>query len=195
MLITITSFKGGVGKSVTALHLAGYLSTQKSTVLIDGDPNQTAINWGSRGPGLPFSVLPVSEGSRVDEFDHGVIDTAARPDSADLVDLVAASDLIVVPTIPDAVALDATLSTCDALHKMGSTFRVVVVMSPPVGRDGAEAQAYLTDEGIPVFDTLIRRYAAYSKAALAGVLVGEARDPRARIAARDYAQLGKEISP
>ncbi|NJL99878.1 MAG: ParA family protein [Synechococcaceae cyanobacterium SM2_3_2] len=193
MLITVASFKGGVGKSVTALHLSGYLSTQKSTVLIDGDPNRTAINWAARGPGLPFPVLPESEGSRVGEFAHAVVDTAARPDSDDLKTLIEVSDLVVVPTIPDAVALDATLATCETLQRMGSTFRVAVVMVPPIGRDGVEACDYLKGEGIPVFETLIRRYAAYGKAALAGVLVGDAKDPRAKIAARDYAQLGREV--
>lgn len=193
MLVTVMSFKGGVGKSVTALHLAGFLNTQKSTVLIDGDPNRTAMNWNARGPGLPFPVLPESEGARVKDFDYAVVDTAARPDSEDLEVLIEVSDLIIVPTIPDAVALDATLSTCEFLGEKGSRYRVVVVMSPPVGRDGVEARDYLRGQGIPVFDALIRRYAAYGKAALAGVLVWEVRDPRAKIAAHDYAQLGSEV--
>ncbi|MBD1848293.1 ParA family protein [Cyanobacteria bacterium FACHB-63] len=41
MIITIASFKGGVGKTTTALHLAQYLGKHRGSskvVLLDGDP-------------------------------------------------------------------------------------------------------------------------------------------------------------
>jgi chromosome partitioning protein len=47
MIITIASFKGGVGKSTTAIHLAQYLATRLGggkVVLADGDPNHSALS-------------------------------------------------------------------------------------------------------------------------------------------------------
>ena len=38
MIITIASFKGGVAKTTTAVHLAAYLQDRSPTLLIDGDP-------------------------------------------------------------------------------------------------------------------------------------------------------------
>ena len=37
-IVTVTGFKGGVGKSTTAIHLATYFSEKGKTVLVDGDP-------------------------------------------------------------------------------------------------------------------------------------------------------------
>jgi chromosome partitioning protein len=48
MIITIASFKGGVSKTTTAVHLAAYLQKRSPTLLIDGDPNRSATGWSRR---------------------------------------------------------------------------------------------------------------------------------------------------
>ena len=47
--ITITGHKGGVGKTMTAIHLATFFSEWGRTLLVDGDPNRTALSWQQRG--------------------------------------------------------------------------------------------------------------------------------------------------
>ena len=84
MIITIVSFKGGVGKTTTAVHLAAYLKTTGKTVLIDGDVNRSATAWKERGDGrLSIDIVDESLSVTVaQEFKHFVLDTAARPSPA-----------------------------------------------------------------------------------------------------------------
>jgi len=54
-------------------------------------------------------------------------------------------------------------------------------------------RAELITRSIPLFKTGIRRFVAYQKAALAGVPVYKAADPRDEEAWSDYLSVGKEI--
>lgn len=95
-ILTVTGYKGGVGKSVTAVHLATYFSEKGKTVLVDGDPNRTALGWAARGK-LPFTVADERQAMKmVASTDYVVIDTPARPNSDDLKELAKGCELLVL---------------------------------------------------------------------------------------------------
>ena len=54
------------------------------------------------------------------KFEHIVIDTAARPDKHELEALADGCDLLVLPTSPDALSIDAMLQTVDLLETLGT---------------------------------------------------------------------------
>ena len=197
MIVTVASFKGGVGKTTTAVHLAAYLQSKGPTLLVDGDANRSATAWDKRGD-LAFRVVDERQAARYAcEYGHIVIDTEARPDEEDLKALADGCDLLVIPTTPDALALDALMLTVKALQGIGAdNYRVLLTIVPPrPSRDGDEARSLLRQGAIPCFESGIRRLVEFQKAALAGVPVFAVRDPRARVAWADYERLGKEILP
>ena len=55
-IITVTGYKGGFGKSTTAIHLAIFFSELGKTLLVDGDLNRTSLAWAERGE-FPFEVV------------------------------------------------------------------------------------------------------------------------------------------
>ena len=191
MVVTLAAFKGGVSKTTSAIHLAAYLAGKGKTLLADGDPNHSASSWAQRGS-LPFDVLPAEEAiRRSGEYAHLVLDTEARPSHEELLELAEGCDLLILPTTPDALSLDALMLTLEGLK---GNYRILLAITPPKPSKAADdMRAELKGAGWPVFNHGVRRLAAFQKAAMLGCLVQDVPDPRAHLGWQDYQTIGKEV--
>lgn len=197
MIVTVASFKGGVGKTTTAVHLAAYLQRQASTMLVDGDPNRSATKWAKRGH-FSFQVIDERQGiRRAADFTHTIIDTEAHPSRDDMEALAGGCDLLIIPSTPDRLSLDALVDTVAVLRTLGNDrWRILLTMvPPPPSRAGELARAVLEEAGFPLFAGNIRRYTAFQTAADMGVIVSDVKDTRAVAGWDDYQRIGAEVLP
>jgi chromosome partitioning protein len=197
MIVTIASNKGGVGKTTTAIHVAAYLQTLAPTLLVDNDPNRSSTGWAARSEsGLPFRVVDVNQSLKVGrDFEHVVFDTKARPDREELKTLAEGCDMMIIPTTPDAMSIEALMGTVELLRALGvGQFKILITITPPYPeRDGEDAKSMLEANGYPLFSSMIREAKVFKQAALRGQIVNQIKGPRAAVCWEDYAKVGAEL--
>lgn len=180
--LAITSSKGGVGKTTTAIHAAYWFASKGyQTALIDGDSNRTGLKWQARSEAnekftAPFAIASLAKMAKaVQGAEVIIIDTAASIEDDDLKDLAEDCDLIIIPTKTDIDSAAAAIETADKASKYGGQYQILITDSPSTGSSGAELQADLKEDGYQVFDRCIRRGEGVRHASLAGATLAQQR--------------------
>lgn len=193
-ILTLSQYKGGVGKTTAAICLATLFQRREPTLLIDSDPNRSASKVWARKGRLPFRVSDDIEARKLlmrGEFKSIVIDTPARPAADEIESLAKGCDLLILPSTPDPLSLAALVDIARSLPA-NTNYRCLITKCPPKPqRDGAEAQAFLERANLPVFNTMIRHYKAYMRAAEQGEIVSNVRN--GGIPWHDWQSLWEEL--
>lgn len=198
MIISMAALKGGVSKTTSAVHLAEYLQSKDSTLLVDADGNQTALKWAAQNK-LKFKTVSLDAFPKyAGKYVHTIIDTQARPQADQLADISEGCDLLVLPTSPNFADVDALLDTAAILSKVSANFKVLFTLVEP-GRAGKlngellDAQEVLTEEKIPFFQSFIPRLRCVARSIRDGVTVRTYHDPLAKKVWQAYQKVGREI--
>jgi len=123
--ILVASSKGGAGKTTLATQLAGrYATAGKATVLIDADPQGSATRWCEKRAKLEAAVLPIDGRVRTfrkdlpEDTERVLIDAPAGAMADALEPFLQIADAVLVPVLPSAIDLEATVPFLNTLAQM-----------------------------------------------------------------------------
>jgi chromosome partitioning protein len=127
-IIAVANQKGGVGKTVTTVHLAATLGEfGASVVVVDADPQNNAADYLGRGEAFPAEAVSLSEAqmplgelleSLDAQYDYIVIDGPPSKGAPATRAAVVAADLIVVPVDSAYDDMKSTLDFAHELHEL-----------------------------------------------------------------------------
>jgi len=194
-VLTIAGLKGGVGKTSAAAALACYWAPSRRVLLVDADPNGSALRWFGRsdaGPGFECVPLARAPQAMARSWDLVLMDTAggSRDEQRTYAE---GSDFVLAPCQVAAGSIEQVAELGGLLREAGARFGVLLTMVDERRRQDADrARAVLEGFGLPVLQTQISALSCWPKAEAAGLAVRDARSDSGRPdpgAARAWAQV------
>jgi chromosome partitioning protein len=181
--VAILNEKGGSGKTTIATNLACVWQRQgMDTLLVDADPQQSALDWSTLREGPPTTVQ-VGKGrldtlSTIKGYDLAIVDGAPRMGTLAR-DAAQAADLVVVPVQPSALDVWSAEVVIELSKRMGTPACIVVSRQITGTNLAAGVEEALEAFDVPVLKARTAQRVAYAEAIGAGMSVLEVSDAKA----------------
>lgn len=202
-VLTITSRKGGVGKTVLSAIIAGSLADQGIDVaLLDTDPNGGVYRWATETrQGGAIRAYAEADAEKLADLlptlaaQHAalVVDTAGFGNQAAAV-AIAGADFVLVPVTPgegDLVEAQRTVAFVGGLSRSTRREIPVKVVANRIRRGTSISRHVLTELdtlGLPHMKATLSEAVAYAEVGFTGVI------PTDGTAAKEAAELLAELS-
>ena len=203
-VIALVGNKGGAGKTTLSVNLASGLAKQSSIAVVDADPQGSALQW--RAFSEQNDTMPVFEADEqlaeqatelLQDYQYVVFDCPPSVHAPQTTSVLEFSDLALIPVQPSPVDLWATIHIEEAVTRARATnaaLRALLVINQLEVRTTLSrlVRDAVSEIGLPVADTALRRRAIYRSSALEGKSVFD-MGRRGADAATELEQLIEEI--
>lgn len=205
MIISVTSLKGGVGKSTVAQNLAVcFACSRYSVCIVDVDTNQSALRWsGLRDDDLPaVPVYGLTDGMELSKNikhlnqSHEIVIIDGAPSLSQVTSkIILLADLLIIPILPSGLDIWATEKFIDryrdAEQQKEETIPAYFLINQNQTTNlSREVKEVLEATGISVFNSSLRNRIAYREAVIKGLGVFEYKDEKAKA---EMIELFKEV--
>jgi chromosome partitioning protein len=175
MIISAVNQKGGTGKTTVATNLAACFAAEgRDVLLIDADPQHSALDWRADRPadrppvhtiGLPVRNLHREIDPFRRKYEVILIDGGGRVNATARAAIMVA-DFVIIPTLPSKPDI---LSTQDFFKEVIADVATIRDVQGAVLLNQLQAgtvvsrrsEEYVKSLGYPVFKTLLHQYVAY----------------------------------
>lgn len=204
-IIALVNQKGGTGKTTAAVHLAFWLSNQKTVILVDADAQQSSSFW-LNSLNLPLKNLVESDPEGLFEtlpklssqYDFVVVDGPGSLSETTKA-ILTRSDLALVPCQPSGLDLHSSNKILrfirHAQELRGGQPRAALFLSRATKGTTLlrEAQEVLQELDIPLLKRIIYQKQCIADAPTQGSTVFQMAGSAAEQAHKDYQALFEEI--
>lgn len=195
MIISVTSLKGGVGKSTISQNLAVCLAhIGYKVAIVDTDTNASSVHWsGIRAEDLPpVAVFGIADSDALSKnvkrllTDYDIVIIDGTPSLSRLVStIIVLGDIVIIPIKPSGLDIWATekfIEKYEQAQALKGNVKAYFLINQyddnlTFNRDSREV---LQDLDIPSLKTTIKSRIAYVEAVVQGLGVYEYKDPKAK---------------
>lgn len=202
-VIALVGNKGGAGKTTLAFNFAAGLAKHSTSVVIDADPQGSAIQWNAFTGNISNTVLEARDDLKnqldelAKEYRYIILDCPPSVLAPQTIKVLEISDLALIPVQPSPVDLWATVHTEKAIleaQQLNPKLQAILVINQLEKRttlSGLVRDA-LSEINLPVAKNALRRRSVFRNSALEGKNVFE-MGHRGIEAAREVEELIQEV--